>query len=111
MFALKGRESLRIARIGAVLGLSAQEQVPEDSPDDRAFDTIGSDMQRHHMVIAAICFLAPLCVAQQPAGPARGAGRGPVRPALFFREEWKPSKSGAEAAVNPAEAVVNSNLE
>jgi hypothetical protein len=68
-------------------------------------------MQRHHMVIAAICFLAPLCVAQQPAGPARGAGRGPVRPALFFREEWKPSKSGAEAAVNPAEAVANSNLE
>jgi hypothetical protein len=68
-------------------------------------------MQRHHLVIAAICLFAPLCVAQQPTGPARGPGRGAVRPALFFREEWKPSKSGAEAAVNPAEAVANPSLE
>lgn len=62
----------------------------------------------------------PLCLmgaasAQEPAGPGRpgggrGAGRGPAaRPALFFKEEWK--QSGGEQAVNPAEAVANSNLE
>jgi hypothetical protein len=34
-----------------------------------------------------------------------------MRPALFFHEEWKAAKGGAEAAVNPSEAVVNPNLE
>ena len=51
-----------------------------------------------------------LCFAAQTPGPARGPARA-GRPALFFREEWKPGTGGAEAPVNPAEAVANPSLE
>lgn len=65
--------------------------------------------------IAGISFLA---LAQQPAeGPAvaakgkEGKGKGgPARPPLFFREEWKQTPAGGEAAVTAA-SVSNSNLE
>lgn len=55
--------------------------------------------------------------AQQPAAPGgqekgKGAkGKGPARPALFFREEWKQTATGGEHAANPADAVSNPNLE
>jgi hypothetical protein len=56
--------------------------------------------------------------AQQPGGPGQNPGRAGganaarnARPALFFREEWKQVAGGAEAAVIPAEAVANPNLE
>ena len=42
-------------------------------------------------------------VAQQPAAaPAGrgGGGKGPGRPALFFREEWKQSEKGGEHVVD-----------
>lgn len=59
-------------------------------------------------------FLLPLCMigtaaAQQGRGAGRGEGRGPGRPPLFMSEEWK--VSGGEQAVNPADAVSNTNLE
>jgi len=65
-------------------------------------------MLRHSMFLIATCLMVLSAFAQQP-GPARG-GRN-VRPALFFREEWKQAAGGAEAAVNPAEAVANADLE
>ena len=51
-------------------------------------------------------------VAQQPAAaPAgRGGGKGPGRPALFFREEWKQSEKGGEHVVDQS-SVANPNLE
>jgi len=65
--------------------------------------------------IAGISFFA---LAQQPAeGPAAGAkgkegkGKGAAaRPPLFFREEWKQTPAGGEAAITPS-AVSNANLE
>jgi hypothetical protein len=63
--------------------------------------------------IAGISFFA---LGQQPAegpGAAKGKGgkeKGPSRAPLFLREEWKPTATGAEAAVTPA-AVSNPNLE
>jgi hypothetical protein len=65
-------------------------------------------MRTHLMMLTAACFV-PLCFGQTP-GPARGPARA-GRPALFFREEWKPATGGAEAPVNPAEAVANPSLE
>jgi hypothetical protein len=61
------------------------------------------------MAFTAVCFVTSSAAAQTP-GPARRPGRA-ARPALFFRGEWKPAASGDEAAVNPAEAVGNPNLE
>jgi hypothetical protein len=56
--------------------------------------------------------------AQQPAAPGAGQekgkggkGKGPARPALFFREEWKQTAAGGEHPVGPADAVSNPNLE
>jgi hypothetical protein len=72
-------------------------------------------MQRYSILLTAICFIGLSASAQQPAaGPAPGAGRGGgrnARPALFFREEWKQAAGAGEAAVNPAEAVANADLE
>jgi hypothetical protein len=78
-------------------------------------------MRRNLMILTATCLcIVSTAAAQQSGEPApapgragRGAGQNAraARPALFFREEWKPSKSGAEAPVNPAEAVANPNLE
>ena len=74
-------------------------------------------MQRHPMLLTATCLAVWNASAQQPGGPGPAAGRGGptaarnVRPALFFREEWKQAPGGTEAAVNPAEAVANGDLE
>ena len=71
-------------------------------------------MQRHLMLLTATCVMALSASAQQP-GPAAGRGGANaarnVRPALFFREEWKQAPGGTEAAVNPADAVANADLE
>jgi hypothetical protein len=79
---------------------------------------------RRNLILIAACavplLMALPVMAQQTEGagaPGRGAGRGPgregraTRPSLFFKEEWKEAPKGAEAAVNPAEAVSNSSLE
>jgi len=71
-------------------------------------------MRRYLMASIAAWFVVGSAAAQQATGPAPGPSRGPVRagrPALFFREEWKPAAGGAEAAVNPAEAVASPSLE
>lgn len=72
-------------------------------------------MIRLSLSIASIFFAASIAPAQTPAAagaPGRGAGRGgPARPQLFFSEEWKQNPNGGEAAINPAEAVSNPNLE
>jgi len=53
-------------------------------------------------------------VAQQPAKGPEGAakagkGKGPARPPLFFREEWKQTPAGGEHAALP-ESVGNPDL-
>jgi hypothetical protein len=74
-------------------------------------------MQRYLKLLTATCVMVLSASAQQPGGPGPAAGRGGpnaarnVRPALFFREEWKQAAGGTEAAVNPAEAVANPDLE
>ncbi|MBV8844459.1 MAG: hypothetical protein JO307_16750 [Bryobacterales bacterium] len=65
--------------------------------------------------VAGISFFAGAQTATETPAPAakegKGKGKGgPPRPPLFFREEWKPTPSGAEAAVTPA-GVSNANLE
>lgn len=77
---------------------------------------------RRSLFLMATCFVPLLMVSsavaqsEAPGGPAagRGAGRGegsgPGTP-LFFKEEWKAPPKGAEAAVDPATAVANPNLE
>jgi hypothetical protein len=70
-------------------------------------------MRLYPILLAATCLVASSASAQQP-GPARGGANTPrnARPALFFREEWKQAAGGAaEAAVNPADAVANPDLE
>jgi hypothetical protein len=56
-------------------------------------------------------------IAQQPQGAAKegapkggGKGKGPARPPLFFREEWKQTPAGGEHQVVPAESVANPDL-
>src|SRR6185295_12499510 len=39
-----------------------------------------------------------------------GKGKGPARPPLFFREEWKQTPAGGEHPVVPAESVANPDL-
>jgi hypothetical protein len=69
-------------------------------------------MQRHWIFPISICLLVSAAAAQGPAAaPAPGRGGRAVRPALFFREEWKQSTGAAEAPVNPAAAVSNPSLE
>lgn len=72
-------------------------------------------MPRPTRILTAICLSAPLLFAQPPAGPGPqrggGPGRSSARPPLFFSEEWKPNAGGREAAVNPAEALANPDLE
>src|SRR5512132_1045255 len=49
--------------------------------------------------------------AKGPEGAAKaGKGKGPSRPPLFFREEWKQTPAGGEHPVVPAEAVANPDL-
>ncbi len=67
-------------------------------------------MTRHSLLFASIFFAASIASAQPPARGG-GPGRGPARPPLFFSEEWKQNANGGEAAINPAEAVSNPNLE
>jgi hypothetical protein len=77
-------------------------------------------MKRFLMMSVAVGVMVSGARAQEPAqasgqAPAR-AGRGGqgarvVRPALFFKEEWKQAKGAAEAAVNPADATANPSLE
>jgi hypothetical protein len=64
--------------------------------------------------LAGVSFFA---LAQQPAeGPGgakakEGKGKGAAaRPPLFFREEWKQTPKGGEAAITPS-AVSNASLE
>lgn len=81
-------------------------------------------MPRRSIIVSTITSLIILAMAwgafaqqraQAPAAGAEGqrgqrAGGGRVtRAPLFFREEWK--SAGGEAAVNPAQAVANANLE
>ena len=53
---------------------------------------------------------------QQPQGGAKegapkgGKGKGPARPPLFFREEWKQTPAGGEHQVVPADSVANPDL-
>src|ERR1044071_9256938 len=64
------------------------------------------------VVILGVVFTA---IAQEPKPPAPGAakagkGKGPGRPTLFFREEWKQTAAGGEHPVVPAESVANPDL-
>jgi hypothetical protein len=68
------------------------------------------------IVLAIACSVFAQQRAQAPAAGQEGqrggqrAGGGRVtRAPLFFKEEWK--TAGGEAAVNPAQAVANPNLE
>jgi hypothetical protein len=61
----------------------------------------------------ALAMLGPGAPAQAPAppaAPATAAAPKPVRPPLFFREEWQQSAKGGEHPVG-AESVGNSDLE
>jgi hypothetical protein len=61
----------------------------------------------------ALALLGAAAPAQTPApavAPAAAAAPKPVRPPLFFREEWQQSAKGGEHPVS-AESVGNSDLE
>src|SRR5207253_2287944 len=55
---------------------------------------------------------APAAEKGAAKGKAGGAakGKGPSRPALFFREQWKQSPGGGEHPLKP-ENLANANLE
>ena len=62
-----------------------------------------------------VCTAAFTAMGQQPAKGPEGAakagkGKGPARPPLFFREEWKQTAKGGEHPVTPADAVANPDL-
>jgi hypothetical protein len=59
--------------------------------------------------MAALAALS-MARAQAPAQRPAGEGRGPARPPLFFREEWKQVPAGGEHPVT-LEATANPSLE
>jgi len=69
------------------------------------------------LVLGIVCTSVFTANGQQPQGAAKegapkggGKGKGPARPPLFFREEWKQTPAGGEHQVVPAESVGNPDL-
>jgi hypothetical protein len=67
------------------------------------------------LVLGIVCTAVFTVSAQQPAkgpegAPKGGKGKGPARPPLFFREEWKQTPAGGEHQVVPADSVANPDL-
>src|SRR5690349_16421137 len=67
------------------------------------------------LILGVVYTAAFTASAQQPAKGPEGAakagkGKGPARPPLFFREEWKQTPAGGEHPVVPAESVANPDL-
>ncbi|HEY2842600.1 MAG TPA: hypothetical protein VGJ09_03080 [Bryobacteraceae bacterium] len=63
------------------------------------------------LIFGTVC----IAIAQQPAKGPEGAakagkGKGPTRPALFLREEWKQTPAGGEHVAVPEETVGNPDL-
>ena len=60
---------------------------------------------------ACTCLLALITLIAGLSPPAAAQGKGPVRPPLFLREEWKQNAKGGEHPVVPTEALSNPALE
>jgi len=68
------------------------------------------------LVLGMVCTAVFTVSGQEPkpagkeGAPKGGKGKGPSRPPLFFREEWKQTPAGGEHQVVPSEAVANPDL-